>query len=49
MVVRVAIRIYNFLVSKFPFSLILSPTEIGEELTLYGIQDGQYSLVIGEF
>jgi hypothetical protein len=28
-------------------SYLLSSTQVGEELTLYGIQDGQYSLVVG--
>lgn len=46
---RAFVKIYNFFVSRAPLSLLLSSTQIGEELTLYGIQDGQYSLVVGEF
>ena len=32
-----------------PFRLILSPTTIAKETTLYSVQDGQYALAIGEF
>lgn len=46
---RVLVRVYNFLVSRAPLCYLLNSTQVGEELTLYGIQDGQYSLVVGEF
>jgi hypothetical protein len=46
---RALIKVFNLFVSRAPLSYLLSSTQIGEELTLYGIQDGQYSLVIGDF
>jgi hypothetical protein len=46
---RTLVRVYNLFVSRAPLSYLLSSTQVGEELTLYGVQDGQYSLVIGEF
>lgn len=36
--IRFIVKIYNFFVSRSPLCYILSPTKIGEELTLYGIQ-----------
>jgi len=47
MLVKIMVAIYNFFVSRAPLSYILSTTKIGEELTLYSVQDGQFSLVIG--
>jgi hypothetical protein len=44
---RAVIRIYNIFVRKAPLSYLFGPTKVGEELTLFGILDGQYSLVIG--
>lgn len=44
---RLVIKIYNFFVSRLPLSYLFGTTNIGEELTLYGILDGQYSLIIG--
>ncbi len=37
-ILRFIVKIYNFFVSRSPLCYILSPTKIGEELTLYGIQ-----------
>jgi hypothetical protein len=48
-VVRVLVSVYNFIASRMPFGLVLSPTAIAKETALYSVQDGQYALAIGEF
>ena len=47
--VRFFVNIYNFIASRVPFGLFLSPTTIAMETTLYSVEDGQYALLIGEF
>ena len=45
--VRVFINFYNFIASRWPFYLAISPSSIAVETTLYTVQDGQYTLAIG--